>query len=303
MIGRPIAIPDVPRRGPDERRSRRRRRSSRASPSGVMSSSAIGADSMPPTRDPRNSTPLAVPRSRGGNQREKARTMLGNAPASPAPNRKRIASERSKPARRAGQHREAGPPQHDARQHAPRTAHVAEPARGHLEQRVRQRERAEDDAHLQDREVQILHDGRRRRRDADAIEIGDDGQQEGKREHAAANAGHGLVAPSWHESRRWSQSECNKILRIMPSAADLTSATAKVRRRLIPFLFLLYIVAYLDRINVGFAALQMNEALGFSASDLRARRRHLLSELRGVRDSEQRHPRARRRAAAGSRAS
>jgi ACS family tartrate transporter-like MFS transporter len=41
---------------------------------------------------------------------------------------------------------------------------------------------------------------------------------------------------------------------------------AKVRRRLIPFLFLLYIVAYLDRINVGFAALQMNQALGFSAT-------------------------------------
>jgi MFS transporter, ACS family, tartrate transporter len=41
---------------------------------------------------------------------------------------------------------------------------------------------------------------------------------------------------------------------------------AKVRRRLIPLLFLLYIVAYLDRINVGFAALQMNRALGFSAT-------------------------------------
>src|SRR6478609_9150485 len=41
---------------------------------------------------------------------------------------------------------------------------------------------------------------------------------------------------------------------------------AKVRRRLIPFLFLLYIVAYLDRINVGFAALQMNQALGFSSA-------------------------------------
>ena len=52
----------------------------------------------------------------------------------------------------------------------------------------------------------------------------------------------------------------------MPAAADLTSATTKVRRRLIPFLFLLYIVAYLDRINVGFAALQMNQALGFSAT-------------------------------------
>jgi MFS family permease len=38
-----------------------------------------------------------------------------------------------------------------------------------------------------------------------------------------------------------------------------------VRRRLIPFLFLLYIFAYLDRINVGFAALQMNSALHFSA--------------------------------------
>ena len=33
-----------------------------------------------------------------------------------------------------------------------------------------------------------------------------------------------------------------------------------------PFLFLLYIVAWLDRVNVGFAALQMNAALGFSAS-------------------------------------
>jgi len=45
----------------------------------------------------------------------------------------------------------------------------------------------------------------------------------------------------------------------------IATAMARVRRRQIPFLFLLYIVAYLDRINVGFAALQMNEALGFSA--------------------------------------
>ena len=41
---------------------------------------------------------------------------------------------------------------------------------------------------------------------------------------------------------------------------------AKVRRRLVPFLFLLYIVSYLDRINIGFAALQMNAALGLSAT-------------------------------------
>src|ERR1051325_4124345 len=38
---------------------------------------------------------------------------------------------------------------------------------------------------------------------------------------------------------------------------------SKVTRRLIPFMFLLYIVSYLDRINVGFAALQLNQALKF----------------------------------------
>lgn len=40
----------------------------------------------------------------------------------------------------------------------------------------------------------------------------------------------------------------------------------KVARRLIPFMVVLYVVAYLDRINVGFAALQMNQDLGFSAA-------------------------------------
>jgi len=38
----------------------------------------------------------------------------------------------------------------------------------------------------------------------------------------------------------------------------------RIRWRLLPFLFLLYVVAYLDRINVGFAALQMKDQLGFS---------------------------------------
>jgi len=41
-------------------------------------------------------------------------------------------------------------------------------------------------------------------------------------------------------------------------------ALSKARRRLIPFLFVLYLVAYLDRINVGFASLQMNRELGLS---------------------------------------
>jgi sugar phosphate permease len=34
--------------------------------------------------------------------------------------------------------------------------------------------------------------------------------------------------------------------------------------RLVPFLFLLYIVAYLDRINLGFAVLQMQQQLAFT---------------------------------------
>jgi D-galactonate transporter len=39
---------------------------------------------------------------------------------------------------------------------------------------------------------------------------------------------------------------------------------AKVTKRLVPFLILCYFVAYLDRVNVGFAALTMNQDLGLS---------------------------------------
>jgi ACS family tartrate transporter-like MFS transporter len=38
----------------------------------------------------------------------------------------------------------------------------------------------------------------------------------------------------------------------------------KITRRLIPFCMLLFILNYLDRVNIGFAALQMNQDLGFS---------------------------------------
>jgi ACS family tartrate transporter-like MFS transporter len=42
-------------------------------------------------------------------------------------------------------------------------------------------------------------------------------------------------------------------------------AIAKVRRRLLPLMIVCFFIAFLDRVNVGFAALQMNEDLGFSA--------------------------------------
>jgi len=41
-------------------------------------------------------------------------------------------------------------------------------------------------------------------------------------------------------------------------------AYSKVSRRLIPFLFICYIVCFLDRVNIGFAKLQMQQQLGFT---------------------------------------
>jgi ACS family tartrate transporter-like MFS transporter len=50
-----------------------------------------------------------------------------------------------------------------------------------------------------------------------------------------------------------------------PAPGDIRAAVlARLSWRLVPFLFLLYVVAYLDRINVGFAALQMQGQLHFS---------------------------------------
>jgi ACS family tartrate transporter-like MFS transporter len=43
------------------------------------------------------------------------------------------------------------------------------------------------------------------------------------------------------------------------------AALAKASRRLIPFMGLLYVVSFLDRVNVGYAALTMNAEIGLSA--------------------------------------
>jgi MFS transporter, ACS family, tartrate transporter len=45
------------------------------------------------------------------------------------------------------------------------------------------------------------------------------------------------------------------------------SATRKVKARIVPFLLILYVVAFLDRINIGFAALSMNNELGISSRE------------------------------------
>jgi MFS family permease len=49
-----------------------------------------------------------------------------------------------------------------------------------------------------------------------------------------------------------------------PVHGEADRVYAKVAWRLIPFLFACYICAYLDRVNVGFAKLEMLDALGFS---------------------------------------
>ena len=50
----------------------------------------------------------------------------------------------------------------------------------------------------------------------------------------------------------------------VPSGSSGEAVIHRLLWRLLPFLFLLYVVAYLDRINVGFAALQMKSQLRFS---------------------------------------
>src|SRR6266850_60434 len=54
---------------------------------------------------------------------------------------------------------------------------------------------------------------------------------------------------------------------VAPPAGDSEvgqRARRRIGRRLLPFLFLLYVIAFIDRMNVGAAALQMPKDLGFS---------------------------------------
>lgn len=48
------------------------------------------------------------------------------------------------------------------------------------------------------------------------------------------------------------------------SSVEVDTVYRKVFWRIVPFIMLCYVVAYLDRINVGFAKLQMSQDLGFS---------------------------------------
>ncbi|MGF6936022.1 hypothetical protein OKW41_005184 [Paraburkholderia sp. UCT70] len=55
----------------------------------------------------------------------------------------------------------------------------------------------------------------------------------------------------------------NAIGHAAPVASD-DSMFRKVAWRIVPLLFLCYVVSFLDRINIGFAQLQLKHDLGFS---------------------------------------
>ena len=56
------------------------------------------------------------------------------------------------------------------------------------------------------------------------------------------------------------------VFRTAPTNELAAVTLRKVTWRLIPFLFVLYVIAWLDRVNVGFAGLEMNTDLGFSST-------------------------------------
>ena len=69
----------------------------------------------------------------------------------------------------------------------------------------------------------------------------------------------------------------------------------KLFRRLIVFLFILFVFSFLDRINIGFAGLTMGKDLGLTSTMFGPPRRSL-RHLRAVRDPEQHHAGEDRRA-------
>ena len=88
---------------------------------------------------------------------------------------------------------------------------------------------------------------------------------------------HGQQATIEANARKNRRSDDDRGVTTMQEAARAAGLTheitglerqtmARVSRRLLPMLILCYFVAYLDRVNVGFASLTMNKALGFTSA-------------------------------------
>src|SRR3974390_3838754 len=70
----------------------------------------------------------------------------------------------------------------------------------------------------------------------------------------------------------------------------------KVALRIVPFIMLLYFIAYIDRVNIGFAALTMNKDLGFSPGVFGFGAGIFFLGLFSLRSTLEHHPRQGRRA-------
>jgi MFS family permease len=77
----------------------------------------------------------------------------------------------------------------------------------------------------------------------------------------------GKAARSDEDKGDTTMNEAAKAAGLTHEITDLERQTmARVARRLLPLLIACYFVAYLDRVNVGFASLTMNKALGFTSA-------------------------------------
>ena len=94
--------------------------------------------------------------------------------------------------------------------------------------------------------------------------------------------------PRYPMKRSMSLAMATPIVAGPPGAVEARTY-AKVDWRLIPFLFLCYILAYLDRVNVGFAKLQMLQDLSLSDAAFGTGRGDLLHRLLSLRGAQQ-HP-------------
>ena len=180
MLARDVAVPAVEQDRPDdpddaedlERPAPRYRRDQQATSIGVKA---------PLTRVASQTIACARSRSFTGSQIVSTRVRLGNAPASPAPKSARVTMSDGALHDPSGRRGEERPPHDDPHEHAARADLVAQPAARNFEQRVRPAEGGQRPAHLNRGQLQLFADEWRGDRDADAIDVGDDGKGYRKR--------------------------------------------------------------------------------------------------------------------------
>src|SRR5438034_98185 len=77
--------------------------------------------------------------------------------------------------------------------------------------------------------------------------------------------------PVWRSTAHWqsslpstSHSRANSLTSVTSVGSVAERAMKKIRLRILPLIFLIYVVAFLDRANVAYAKLTMSADLGFS---------------------------------------